>query len=543
MLAAWLVLAAPAQAETRLALVIGNQNYGSVATLDNPVADARLMARTLEDQGFDVTLLIDTNRIALNRGIAQFGRALRGAGQDATGLFYYAGHGVQSFGTNYLLPTDVSLTDAADLDLMAIPTASVLRQMASAKNRRNIVILDACRDNPFVDIPDMNDNGLAEMKAPTGTFISYSTSPGAVATDGTLGNSPFTLALSRFIPEPGLPIELLFRQVRIEVLRDTQGLQTPWDTSSLTGEFVFSQVKSLSPEDQVELQLWETIRETRDPVQLVLFLRNYRNSAFAPQARDLLTEILSEDIATQQPETAQPKQPVADPQTVTNAEAQLAREQEVLSIAQDTGRVEDYIAYLEAFPDGAYSDLVRAEVEALSQGNSKDPLAAETVANDQTASDQPDEAAMIEQAAKSGELDDYQAYLAAFPEGVYAELAKVEIAMIQAQAEPAAVAQVAQESPKFLTFVTPLTFSGHELDGQSIADLIDRSPLFPPFEGLSEELWKDQSCSNCHNWTQDRLCDQAQSYSAVATRAARIEHPYGGMLKKTLKVWAEDGCK
>ena len=172
--------AGSAASAERLALLVGNQSYSTIARLENPVADARLMAEALATEGFTVTLLIDANLVSLNGAIAKFGRDLRAAGDDATGLFFYAGHGIQSFGTNYLLPTDVLLTDAADLDLVAVPAESVLRQMASAHNRQNIVILDACRNNPFADIPDLRDNGLAEMKAPTGTFLSYSTSPGTI---------------------------------------------------------------------------------------------------------------------------------------------------------------------------------------------------------------------------------------------------------------------------------------------------------------------------------------------------------------------------
>ena len=146
--------------------------------LDNPAPDARLIAQTLESEGFVVTQMVDASQIAMNRAIAQFGSELREAGAEATGLFYYAGHGVQSFGTNYLLPVDAALTIAADLGLVAIPAESILRQMFSARNRTNIVILDACRNNLFSAILDMGDNGLAEMKAPTGTFLAYSTAPG-----------------------------------------------------------------------------------------------------------------------------------------------------------------------------------------------------------------------------------------------------------------------------------------------------------------------------------------------------------------------------
>ena len=168
----------------RLALVIGNASYGSVSALDNPVNDARMISQTLEGLGFTVSMAVNMSQVEMKLAIAQFGRDLRAAGADATGLFYYAGHGVQSFGNNYLLPVDVALSDAADLDLMAVEAQTVLRQMASARNRTNLVILDACRNNPFENVPELNESGLAEMKAPTGTFLAYATAPGGVALDG-----------------------------------------------------------------------------------------------------------------------------------------------------------------------------------------------------------------------------------------------------------------------------------------------------------------------------------------------------------------------
>jgi len=281
-------------AESRVALVVGNGNYGSVPPLDNPAGDAILIAETLKALGFEVTLLLDSNQAELRRGISQFGRALRQAGQDGTGLFYYAGHAVQSFGTNYLLPVDTNLTDAADLSLVAIEAESILQQMFSAKNRTNIVILDACRNNPFVSIPEFNDNGLAEMKAPTGTFLAYATAPGGVAFDGLDENSPFTQALVREMTVPGVPIEQMFKKVRVAVLEKTEERQTPWDTSSLISDFTFSTEKAHSPEEITELQLWSSVQSARDPAQLKLFLHAYPNSQFRPEGRKLLAELMEE---------------------------------------------------------------------------------------------------------------------------------------------------------------------------------------------------------------------------------------------------------
>lgn len=283
--------APPAMADDRIALVIGNGTYAAVSPLDNAVNDASLLAGSLKDLGFDVTLVENATRDRLIRAVAEFGGKLRKAGPEAVGLFYYAGHGVQSFGSNYLLPVDAELTVAADLDLVGLEAASVLRQMASARNRTNIVILDACRNNPFEDVPDMDDNGLAEMKAPTGTFLAYATSPGAVALDGIGGNSPFTAALADAIQTEAAPIEQVFKSVRVKVIEATGGAQTPWDTSSLTQDFSFRRGQVQTPEEFAEEQLWNSVAPSRDSVQILLFLRSYPNGRKEAEARALLQEL------------------------------------------------------------------------------------------------------------------------------------------------------------------------------------------------------------------------------------------------------------
>ena len=282
----WLGLAGLAAAEPRLALVVGNGGYVAVNGLANPVGDAELIAATLEGLGFEVTLLRDGTKAGMSAAVAEFGGALRAAGPDATGLFYYAGHGVQSFQRNYLLPVDAAISNAADLDLVAVDAATVLRQMASARNKTNIVILDACRNNPFVDIPDLDDNGLAEMKAPTGTFLAYATAPGAVALDGTGGHSPFTRALAAMMVTQGLAVEQMFKEVRIAVLDATGGAQTPWDTSSLTADFSFAEAGS------DEADLWASVRLSRDPVQIKLFMRAYPDTSHRDEAQALLDAVL-----------------------------------------------------------------------------------------------------------------------------------------------------------------------------------------------------------------------------------------------------------
>lgn len=227
-----------ATAEPRIALVIGNGAYAS-SPLTNPASDAQLMSRTLTGLGFEVIERRDGDQATMKRAIQDFGLKLERAGPTAVGLFFYAGHGVQLNGRNYLIPTRARIERDSDLEIEAVSADWVLEQMRYARNRLNLVILDACRNNPFVRSFRSADRGLARMDAPAGVLIAYSTAPGDVAADGNSRNSPYTEALARVMREPGQPVEQVFKRTRIAVLGATDGRQTPWESSSLTGDFYF----------------------------------------------------------------------------------------------------------------------------------------------------------------------------------------------------------------------------------------------------------------------------------------------------------------
>ena len=167
--------------------------------------------------------------------VKDFGNRLKAAQGEAVGLFYYAGHGIQVNGENFLVPVDAPIEDEGDVDIYAVGANGILRTIEDARNGLNIVILDACRNNPYARSFRAASRGLATMSAPTGTLIAYSTAPGQVAADGGSLNSPYTAALAEAIAEPGVPLELMFKNVRDAVLKATQGRQTPWEASSLTG--------------------------------------------------------------------------------------------------------------------------------------------------------------------------------------------------------------------------------------------------------------------------------------------------------------------
>lgn len=223
----------------RLALVIGNSAYQHVSPLANPQNDARLMESALSEAGFEVAQLLDADLTQMRRALLAFGRALR-EGDVEVGLIYYAGHGVQVNGENYLVPVSAQIADEDEIPIETINANDMLRTLDSAGSRINIVVLDACRNNPFARSVRSATRGLAPVDAPRGTVIAYATSPGDVASDGAAGNSPYAAALAGAIRDArGLPIESVFKATRRQVLAATSEKQVPWETSSITGEFYF----------------------------------------------------------------------------------------------------------------------------------------------------------------------------------------------------------------------------------------------------------------------------------------------------------------
>jgi uncharacterized caspase-like protein len=238
--------ALPAAAEKRVALVIGNAAYTHANALTNPVNDAADMAKALTQSGFEVTLGLDLDRRAFDEKLRAFSRGLESAG---SAVLFYAGHGLQVAGHNYLVPIDAGLESERDLDFEAISLDFVLRQMeVGREGKTNIVFLDACRDNPLARNLARSmgtrsasiGQGLAEVQTGVGTFIAYSTQPGNVALDGAGRNSPFTGALSNRLVESGRNLNALMIEVRKDVLKATDGRQVPWDHSALTSDFFFA---------------------------------------------------------------------------------------------------------------------------------------------------------------------------------------------------------------------------------------------------------------------------------------------------------------
>ena len=230
----------------RIALVIGNSDYQNSGDLLNPVNDAADISEALRNTGFEVIELKDLDYVSMKRAIDQFGLKLLG---HDVGLFYYAGHGIQAQGINYLVPVDATIHTENDVEYNCVDVGRMLAKMEDAGSRTNIVILDACRDNPFERSwsRSTKGSGLAFMNAPTGSLIAYATSPGTTASDGGGENGLYTSAILNHIYEEDISILQMFQKVRTDVREVSQGTQIPWESTSLEGDFYLAGPDAVVP--------------------------------------------------------------------------------------------------------------------------------------------------------------------------------------------------------------------------------------------------------------------------------------------------------
>jgi hypothetical protein len=292
-LAAFACFAMSAGAANRTALVIGNSAY-KISPLHNPVNDATDIAAILKDCGFNVMLKLNTDHRTMERSIRDFGKKLRDGG---IGLFYYAGHGVQVKGRNYLIPIASEIESEADVKFETVDAGLVLGKMEDAQNDLNIIILDACRNNPFARSFRSADKGLAKMDAPKGSIVAYSTAPGSLAADGEGRNGVYTKHLIRNMQNPQITVEQVFKNVRVAVVSETSNKQIPWEASSLIGTFHFNQpgkagngIKQIVKVDQsndksYELLFWESIKSSTDAESFKVYLQQFPNGVFAGLAK------------------------------------------------------------------------------------------------------------------------------------------------------------------------------------------------------------------------------------------------------------------
>jgi uncharacterized caspase-like protein len=296
--------------EERIALVIGNAAY-RIDPLDNPVNDARLIAQSLKQAGFSVAVHENLDRRSLVNALRDFGNRL---GENTIAALYYAGHGLQLRDRNYLIPVDAEIRSEDEIPIAGVDLGFVLGRMSSARSRINIVILDACRNNPFAGKGGPSAQGLAQMDAPVGTLLAFATAPGKLAADGSGANSLYATHLARHLLSPGLPVEHVFKRVREGVVRDTRQLQVPWESSSLQGEFAFipgvTTVREAPADVEAagELAFWNSIQAAARPDEYRAYLRQYPNGRFAALAQSRVATFTAAPAA---PATTAPPGPAA----------------------------------------------------------------------------------------------------------------------------------------------------------------------------------------------------------------------------------------
>ena len=288
----------------RVALVIGNAAYPT-APLLNPGRDAAAVAARLRALGFQVVERRDATRTQMAGSLDEAVAALRG--RQGVGLLYYAGHGLQIDWRNYMLPVDAAIASAADVPRQALDVQQVLEAFRGAATRTNIVVLDACRDNPFGAAASAR--GLAPLDAPPGTFLAYATAPGNVADDGDPadGNGLYTRYLLQALERPESPIEDLFKRVRSQVRRASGGRQIPWESTSLEEDFAFAtgariEAQSLGQRDavfQAQRRDWERIRESTRIEDFYAFLQQHPSGVFAELAQAAVDRLARPAVVAQ----------------------------------------------------------------------------------------------------------------------------------------------------------------------------------------------------------------------------------------------------
>jgi len=336
----------------RLALVVGNANYVKLGRLGNPGRDARLMADKLRQLGFDVTEVADRDLKGMTGDVEAFANKVKARGPETVSVLYYAGHGVENDSINYLVPVGADIKKRADVAPQSLSVKRVADRLSAAGNALNILIIDACRDNPFPQrVAPAATLGMVPMGAVYGVFIASSTGSGKTAFEGDEGNSPYTRALADVITTPGEKLEDVFKSVRRQVRLSTGEQQIPWESTSLELDFYFLPPP---PAPTPAQQLFAAARETGNVGLYELLIERFPDSREAAEARPMLAEL--KPSAPQAPAQLAS----AEPSVVSVSAAGL-----VLARAKKTQTPEAYDLVASLFPDTLEADEARAAASRL----------------------------------------------------------------------------------------------------------------------------------------------------------------------------------
>ena len=357
--ATWLLspLAFAQQGSDRVALVVGNSAY-RMAPLFNPQNDAKAMAALLRTAGFSVDQQVDTSLEQLQKAVSQFGQKILDP-KVKFAVFYYAGHGVQLDWRNYLVPVTATIRSSDDVRSQTVDVSSLLKYMGEAKNKNYIIILDACRDDPFAGTYRPPAKGLSQFDAPVGSVLAYSTSPGKVALDGEGSNGLYTAYLLKEFAVKGVKIEDAFKRTRLNVRLASNGAQVPWETTSLEEDlYLFPEARQhLTDAEQdklleAELQAWAKVKSTNDFLVLADFIRVYPSGSVSELAASRMNRLL----ATQQDREL--RVVTAKSATLVQAEKDRVEREEALRVAAEKAEAARVAA---AQAEAARQEALRAE--------------------------------------------------------------------------------------------------------------------------------------------------------------------------------------
>lgn len=540
--------------EKRVALVIGNAAYGA-APLKNPVNDARAIAAKLEKLGFSVVKRENLATKQIGATLREFRSRLR---PGAEALFFYAGHGLQVKGVNYLPAVDADITSEEDVPNQSINVSQLLEIMDDTKTRLNLLFLDACRNNPFTRRFRSTGGGLAKIEAPSGTKISFATRPGSVAADGEGSNGLYTEHLLRVMDDRGLPIEQALKRVYSGVKQASKGAQEPWEEGTIEGEFYFqagsgvsTQVASLAPQlsgartaAQIEDELWDAIKDNDKVSVLEEYLRQYPKGRYLAQARIKLAGLKT--AAKPVPGAVPPAPTFAPPSAGDDPDTALWK------AASQGGSADDYAVYLKQYPKGKYLGLARQRLQKL-----KDEARQQADAAEQGAW----------QAAESAQTQEgYAAYLANYPQGRYAALVQPRLVKLHAENrlreedEAWRQAQAAATRAAMQSYMTRYPEGRYLAQARQKDEEYQRVPPRPKIPvDVSEGIWRTIEASDTYrNWPRPRsikINEQATSQmqytgsksSSLATPAAsrkasvREESPLGDKCSSHSNSFTVDG--
>ena len=421
--------------DIRIALVIGNAAYKHIPELANSVNDARSMSTVLKKLGFSVVDVIDGSQQQINAAIEKMKGQLKG--QHAVAMLYYAGHGLQLNWHNYMVPVDVRLNQASDVPKQTVDIEHVIHVFKESATRMNIVVLDACRDNPFVDTT--GSKGLAQLDAPPGTYLAFATAPGNVAEDGdeATGNGLFTHYLLKELQRPA-SIEDVFKRVRLQVRRKSQGRQIPWDSSSLEDDFAFNDGKkfTFNPED-LKREAQEA-QERQERLRLDAEAALVREKQLMQQ-REMERQRLAEIEKNQEQEARKKaREEALDRERQLAAAIELARQKAALAAQALSQAKVDEVQRLK--------DLELARQQQI-EGERRKSMSAQAALDKQFA----DEKLEWDKIKDSKKAEDFYGFLLKYPTGLIAQqatfaLEQLDKAKITAQADRNGLSQKAGES-------------------------------------------------------------------------------------------------